>query len=109
MEPTMENIRNTVFRLPIKERAHLAELLISSLEDFDDPYECERAWILEARKRCRDFSEGKIEAVPADKVFEEAFERIGRVDIGKTESDSLCSKFSGAFPLCAQRTPEADD
>jgi len=106
MEPTMENIRNTVFRLPIKERAHLAELLMSSLEDFDDPYECERAWILEARKRCRDFSEGKIEVVPADKVFEEAFERIGRVDIG---SDSLYSKFSGAFPLCAQRTPEADD
>ncbi len=80
MERTMESVRNTVFSLPIKERAHLAELLISSLDGFDDPYECEKAWILEARKRCQDFSEGRIEAIPEDRVFKEAFERIARTE-----------------------------
>jgi putative addiction module component (TIGR02574 family) len=57
--------------LPPSERAELAERLLSSL----DPPTQERLdelWAAEAEDRLDAFDRGEIEAVPAEKVFEQA-------------------------------------
>jgi putative addiction module component (TIGR02574 family) len=64
-------IEEEVFRLPFRERALLAEHLISSLDEEEDP-EAERLWIEEAERRYKEYKKGKVKAKPAEVVFKEA-------------------------------------
>lgn len=55
-------------QLPSRDRAQLAESLIKSLDEEEDP-EAEKIWIKEAEQRYREYKEGKVKAKPADLVF----------------------------------------
>jgi len=65
---TIEQVEAEVLRLPRAERARLAELLISSL---DEDSEIERAWEDEAERRYQRYLAGNEEAIPAAQVLAE--------------------------------------
>jgi putative addiction module component (TIGR02574 family) len=58
-------------KLPSKDRARLAERLISSLDPETDP-EAQRLWLQEAERRLDELESGDVSGVPADRVFEKA-------------------------------------
>ena len=70
-----KDIEDLALKLPVRDRARLAGLLISSLEDMEDP-ESEKLWILEAEKRYRLYKQGKLNAKTADEVFRNAFTKF---------------------------------
>ena len=65
MTAALKSIAETVERLPVKERAYLAERLIASL----DEAELESAWADEAIRRRNEVRSGKVKAVPAAEVY----------------------------------------
>ena len=71
-----EDIVTEALQLPHDSRALLAEKLLESL-DSDDPFEVSQAWLDEARRRCREIDEGKVELIPAEEVFAEARREAG--------------------------------
>ncbi len=72
----IKEIEEEALRLPSRERARLAEHLISSLDEEEDP-EAEKLWIEEAERRYREYKEGKVKAKPSDLVFKEARSKLG--------------------------------
>lgn len=71
----MQKIEVEALRLAPRERALLAEHLISSLDEEEDP-EAERLWIAEAERRYGEYKEGKVKAKPAASVFKEARSKL---------------------------------
>lgn len=71
----IKEIEEEALRLPSRERAQLAEHLISSLDEEEDP-EAEKLWIEEAERRYREYKEGKVKAKPSDLVFKEARSKL---------------------------------
>jgi len=67
----LKEIEKTALRLSSHERAQLAEHLIHSLDEEEDP-EAEKLWIEEAERRYREYKEGKVKGKPAELVFNEA-------------------------------------
>ncbi|HLT46544.1 MAG TPA: addiction module protein [Rubricoccaceae bacterium] len=59
-------IEAEVLKLPVHERARLAQLLIASLDEDD---EIERAWAEEVQRRDEELRSGAVEPVPAEDVF----------------------------------------
>lgn len=60
---TTEQIERELMKLPIEERARLAERLVASL---DEDTEIERAWIAEVRRRDEELASGAVEAIPLE-------------------------------------------
>jgi putative addiction module component (TIGR02574 family) len=58
-------------KLPPEQRARLAERLISSLDQSSDP-DSEQLWIREAERRLEELESGQVEALPAERVIENA-------------------------------------
>ena len=58
-------------KLPPEQRARLAERLISSLDQSSDP-DSEQLWIEEAERRLEELESGRVQAVPAERVMENA-------------------------------------
>lgn len=56
-------------KLPAKERARLALVLIESLDQGED-VDAEDLWLDEAERRLADYRAGRVEAIPANEVFE---------------------------------------
>ena len=54
------------------------ELIRSLIADLDGPADAdvERAWLLEAQRRHREIVEGKVEPVPAQRVFQNLRARL---------------------------------
>ncbi len=73
MANTVELIESELLNLPPRERARLAEVLISSL---DEDAEIEQAWSEEILRRAEDLRSGKVKAVPAQQVFRELRSRL---------------------------------
>jgi putative addiction module component (TIGR02574 family) len=69
-DPARE-LESEALKLPPKERARLAERLISSLDQETDP-EAQRLWLQEAERRLDELESGNVSGVPADQVFEKA-------------------------------------
>jgi putative addiction module component (TIGR02574 family) len=63
-----EKLQDEVLRLPREERARLAEVLISSL---DEDAEIERAWKEEIERRVTELRHGVVDSIPAEDVFRE--------------------------------------
>jgi putative addiction module component (TIGR02574 family) len=61
-------LESQALKLSRKERARLAQRLISSLDEEDDA-EVERLWLAEAERRLAELRSGKAIAIPADKVL----------------------------------------
>ena len=75
MPSKIQEIENEVLSLPPQERAIIAEHIIRSLDDEEDP-EVERLWIAEAERRYKEYKEGKVKARPASLVFKEARSKL---------------------------------
>ena len=58
-------------KLPQRERARLAQRLISSLEPEEDG-DIESLWLAEAERRLAELKSGKVAAIPAEKVVKRA-------------------------------------
>ena len=69
-DPARE-LESKALKLPAKERARLAERLISSLDQETDPG-VQEFWLQEAERRLDELESGGVSGVPADQVFEKA-------------------------------------
>jgi putative addiction module component (TIGR02574 family) len=57
-----------------------AELIRGLIADLDGPAEAgvEQAWLEEAQRRHREVTEGKVQAIPGERVFENLRARLKR-------------------------------
>lgn len=67
----VEEVLKTALRLPVEDRAVLAERLLESLDDLDER-ELDRLWGQEAERRLAAFRTGSARARPADDVYAQA-------------------------------------
>jgi putative addiction module component (TIGR02574 family) len=67
MTEAAERIKSELSQLPQADRAALAGFLLSTLEESDA--DAEAAWDVELARRLEDIREGRVEGIPADKVF----------------------------------------
>ena len=70
-----EELKREALKLPIVQRAELAQILIASL---DEDEEIEAAWMQEAERRYKEIVSGSIATRPAADVFAEARTRLQR-------------------------------
>ncbi|MGR3292458.1 MAG: addiction module protein [Candidatus Scalindua sp.] len=71
----VKEIIEEVLRLSSHDRAQLAENLIKSLDEQEDP-EAEKLWVEEAERRYKEYKEGKLKAKSSDLVFKKARSKI---------------------------------
>ncbi len=64
-------LEEEVLRLPPEERARLAELLLSSLDELPEA-ELERIWFAEAQRRAEQIDSGAVQLVPSEEVERKA-------------------------------------
>jgi putative addiction module component (TIGR02574 family) len=71
MSLPLERLEAEALELTTRERAHLARLLLASLDEDleEDPFEVERAWELEIQQRMEDYRAGRIDTVPAGEAL----------------------------------------
>ena len=71
MSDSVREIESKALQLPPKERAWLAQRLISSLDSESDR-DAEQAWLEEAERRLDELESGKVAGISAEQVFEKA-------------------------------------
>ena len=71
MSKPARELESKALRLPRRERARLAQRLISSLDPNADA-DVERLWLQEAERRLAELKSGKVQGIPADKVIRKA-------------------------------------
>lgn len=71
----MKECELSALRLPVSERAALAERLIESLDSLDDA-EAERLWVEEAERRYQAYKQGRLSARPAAEAVRNAQARL---------------------------------
>ena len=76
---TVEEIQAAALKLPLNERAALAEALLASLDDLT-PEELDVLWAKEAQRRWESLQAGTSHTVPAEVVLREAQERIANTE-----------------------------
>lgn len=79
---TTEEIRRQALSLPLHQRAHLAEQLLSSLDELSEA-ESARLWLDEAERRAAEIDRGAVELVSAEEL-ERQVEQIFKRAIGCT-------------------------
>jgi putative addiction module component (TIGR02574 family) len=70
---TREVLEAQLLRLPPEERAHLARILIQSL---DDQPELDPAWLEEAARRAAELDAGTVQPIPAATALANARRRL---------------------------------
>ena len=76
MSADSRKIEKQAQKLPAKERARLALALIESLDQGED-VDAEDLWLDEAERRLADYRAGRVEAIPANEVFERIEKNLG--------------------------------
>ena len=76
MTADSRDIEKQAQNLPAKERARLALALIESLDQGED-IDAEDLWLDEAERRLEDYRAGRVEAIPANEVFEIIAKKLG--------------------------------
>jgi len=71
MAKPARELESKALSLPRRERARLAQRLISSLDPEVDA-DVERLWLQEAERRLAELKSGKIAGIPAEKVIRKA-------------------------------------
>jgi putative addiction module component (TIGR02574 family) len=71
MASPAREVESRALRLPRRERARLAQRLISSLDQKADP-DVDRLWLQEAERRLRELKGGRVAGIPAEKVVRKA-------------------------------------
>jgi putative addiction module component (TIGR02574 family) len=70
---TRETLEAKLLQLPVEERAHLARVLIESL---DEQPELDPSWFEEAERRAAELTTGAAKTVPAADAIAEARRRL---------------------------------
>jgi putative addiction module component (TIGR02574 family) len=65
------DLESKALKLSLKERARLAQRLISSLDQELDA-DAEKLWLDEAERRLSELKSGKVTGIPAEKVVRKA-------------------------------------
>ena len=68
---TIDSLEKEVLRLPPEERARLAELLLSSLDELSVS-DLERVWFAEAQRRAEQVDSGAVQLIPSEEVEKKA-------------------------------------
>jgi len=76
MSENSRKIEKQAQGLSPKERARLAMALIESLDHGQDE-DVEELWLDEAERRLEDYRAGRVEAIPANEVFEKIEKKLG--------------------------------
>jgi putative addiction module component (TIGR02574 family) len=71
MASPAREVESRALRLPRRERARLAQHLISSLDQEANP-DVDRLWLQEAERRLRELKAGRVAGIPAEKVVRKA-------------------------------------
>jgi putative addiction module component (TIGR02574 family) len=71
MAKLMRDLESKALKLSPRERARLAQRLISSLDQEADA-DAEKLWRDEAERRLDDLKSGKVAGIPAEKVIRKA-------------------------------------
>ena len=71
MKSNLAQCEELAFKLPVNERAVLAEQLIRSLDDISDE-ELEQVWLEEADRRYQAYKSGAISSKSSEEVFRDA-------------------------------------
>jgi putative addiction module component (TIGR02574 family) len=64
-----DSIEAQLLRLPPRDRARLAELLLASLEEGPPDEGADEAWAAEAERRYRELAAGEVAGIPAADVY----------------------------------------
>ena len=78
-ENTIDSIIDQALQQPERERARIAERLISSLEQTTD-FDVELAWQKEIGKRLEEIDSGAVECVPWEEVRNKLYENANAQD-----------------------------
>jgi len=78
MAGKVEEMYEQVMKLSEDERQKLVRLLAKSEGGHDPRVEVERLWNKEADQRFQDYKDGKVEAIPADEVFQRLDARFAK-------------------------------
>jgi len=76
MTANSREIEKQAQELPAEDRARLALALIESLDQGKDE-DAEELWLDEAERRLQDYRAGRVEAIPANEVFERIEKKLG--------------------------------
>ena len=68
MAKLVRELESQALKLSRRERARLAQRLISSL-DHEAGADAERLWLAEAERRLAELKSGKVAAIPAERVI----------------------------------------
>ena len=71
MASPAREVESKALRLPRRQRARLAQRLLSSLDQEVDPA-VDKLWLQEAERRLRELKSGKVAGIPAEKVVRKA-------------------------------------
>jgi putative addiction module component (TIGR02574 family) len=71
MANAARELESKALKLSRRERARLAQRLISSLDQKADP-DTEKLWLAEAERRLGELKSGKVAGIPAEKVIKKA-------------------------------------
>jgi putative addiction module component (TIGR02574 family) len=71
MASLAREVESRALRLPRRERARLAQRLISSLDQEVSP-DVDKLWLKEAERRLRELKSGRAAGIPAEKVVRKA-------------------------------------
>ena len=71
MAGAARNLESKALKLSRRERARLAQFLISSLDQQVDG-DVEKLWVEEAERRLDELKSGKVAGIPAEKVIKRA-------------------------------------
>ena len=71
MANLVRDLESKVLKLSPRERARLAQRLISSLDQEVDA-DAEKLWLQEAERRLGELKSGKVTGIPADKIVKKA-------------------------------------
>lgn len=71
----VKTVETEALSLPERDRADLARMLLLSLGDEVGEPGAEAAWAEEAERRFEELESGAVEAIPSERVFEEARSR----------------------------------
>ncbi|PID76328.1 MAG: addiction module protein [Deltaproteobacteria bacterium] len=72
MTELLKKIENSLLCLPSRQRAFLADRLLSSLEGEEHLTDMDTAWLIEIEDRYDQYKKGLQQGIPADIVFSEA-------------------------------------
>lgn len=76
MSAQLLKVEEQALLLPPEDREALVDRLLRSLHEEALP-EIDRAWIVEAERRYRDYKEGRVEGIPAEQVFDDIEQELG--------------------------------